>query len=69
MALHRKSMKSALLVAAFLMIASCDQAGIDSGPGGVSRSDAKALDEAAKKLDERQTNPGQDYAKDRPEAK
>ncbi len=35
----------------FLLFAACDGAPDDPGPGGVSNADAKALDEAAAKLD------------------
>jgi hypothetical protein len=43
----------ALATTALLMLASCGPADTDPGPGGVTAADAEALDEAAKKLDER----------------
>lgn len=51
-------MRSALpLIAAstllLLLTAACGPADSDPGPGGVTAGDAKALDAAAKKLDER----------------
>jgi hypothetical protein len=42
-----------LLVAVLLSLAACGPADSDPGPGGVTAGDAKALDAAAKKLDER----------------
>jgi hypothetical protein len=36
-----------------LLLASCGPSDNDPGPGGVTNADAKALDEAAQKLDER----------------
>ena len=42
-----------LLLTAVLLISACGPADSDPGPGGVTAGDAKALDEAAKKLDER----------------
>jgi hypothetical protein len=43
----------ALAMLGLLILASCGPADTDPGPGGVTNADAKALDEAAKKLDER----------------
>jgi starvation-inducible outer membrane lipoprotein len=43
-------MKYAVLLLA-LLLAACGAAPDDLGPGGVSNSDAQALDEAAAKLD------------------
>jgi hypothetical protein len=37
----------------FLLASGCGPADSDPGPGGVTAGDAKALDAAAKKLDER----------------
>lgn len=42
-----------LLPFAFLALAACGPADSDPGPGGVTVSEAKALDEAAAMLDER----------------
>jgi hypothetical protein len=53
---HMKALWPAPIIAAFTLMA-CS-AETDPGPGGVSKGDAKALDEAAKTLDERQANPG-----------
>jgi hypothetical protein len=36
-----------------LILSACGAADSDPGPGGVTAGDAKALDEAAQKLDER----------------
>ncbi len=44
---------SALATMALLLLAACGPADTDPGPGGVTAADAAALDEAAKKLDER----------------
>lgn len=38
-------------------LASCGPADNDPGPGGVTVGEARALDEAAEMLDERQANP------------
>ena len=46
-----------------LALSACDPMETDPGPGGVNAGDAKALDEAAKKLDERQSAPGKDAEK------
>lgn len=40
-------------IAACLLLASCGGADSDPGPGGVTNADARALDQAAQKLDER----------------
>jgi hypothetical protein len=41
------------LAAMILLVSACGPAPTDPGPGGVSAADAEALDEAAEKLDER----------------
>lgn len=43
--------RCAVLLMILLALASCGPTQIDAGPGGVSVEDAKALDEAAVKLD------------------
>lgn len=43
---------------------SCGPAENDPGPGGVTVGEARALDEAAEMLDERQANPAQATAPD-----
>lgn len=49
---------SALALAALSFgLASCGPAENDPGPGGVTVGEARALDEAAEMLDERQANP------------
>jgi hypothetical protein len=50
----------ALLV---LLLAACGPADSDPGPGGVTAGDAKALDEAAQKLDERDKDASADAEK------
>lgn len=40
-----------------LLLSSCGPAPTDPGPGGVTVEDAKALDEAAARLEEEQSNP------------
>ena len=47
--------KNTLLISATLLlsVSACGPADSDPGPGGVTAADAKALDDAAKKLDER----------------
>lgn len=47
--------KNTLLISVVLTLAvsACGPADSDPGPGGVTAGDAKALDAAAKKLDER----------------
>jgi hypothetical protein len=57
-----KPLINALIITASLALASCT-AETDPGPGGVNAGDAKALDENARQLDERQTNPGKDRVK------
>jgi hypothetical protein len=52
-----------VLATAILALVGCGPAETDPGPGGVNAGDAKALDEAAKTLDERQTNPGKNQPK------
>ena len=44
---------SVISAALLLSVSGCGQADSDPGPGGVTTGDAKALDAAAKKLDER----------------
>lgn len=46
---------SACMISAtvLLLVSACSPADSDPGPGGVTTGDAKALDAAAKKLDER----------------
>lgn len=46
-----------------LALAACGPADSDPGPGGVTAGDARALDEAAQKLDERDKDAGKDAAK------
>jgi hypothetical protein len=62
MSMHRISMGFYTLVAVAVAatLTACGPSTTDPGPGGVNAGDAKALDEAAKKLDERQTDPGKD---------
>jgi hypothetical protein len=50
-----RSSKFAFLISAALLlsVSGCGPADSDPGPGGVTAGDAKALDAAAKKLDER----------------
>ena len=50
-----RSGKHTLLISAALLlsVSGCGPADSDPGPGGVTAGDAKALDAAAKKLDER----------------
>jgi hypothetical protein len=47
--------KNTLLISATLLlsVSACGPADSDPGPGGLTAADAKALDAAAKKLDER----------------
>ena len=57
----RACKKSSLFLAVLLLLTSaCGPADSDPGPGGVTAADAKALDAAAKKLDERDTVGAQD---------
>jgi hypothetical protein len=46
-----------------LLVAACGPADSDPGPGGVTAGDAKALDEAAQKLDERDQVAAKEMAK------
>jgi hypothetical protein len=50
-----RSGKNTRLISALLLlsVSACGPADSDPGPGGVTAGDAKALDAAAKKLDER----------------
>jgi hypothetical protein len=52
-----------VLATTILALVGCGPAATDPGPGGVNAGDAKSLDEAAKTLDERQTNPGKSQPK------
>lgn len=55
---------SALALAALSFgLASCGPADNDPGPGGVTVGEARALDEAAEMLDERQADPAAASAK------
>lgn len=45
--------KQLILCVAVLPLAACGAVDSDPGPGGVTAGDAKALDDAARKLDER----------------
>lgn len=59
MTIRRKALFSAaLLVPAFLLASCGDGPGNSSGPGGVSEGEARALDEAAEMLEERQLPDG-----------
>jgi len=49
-----------LLLTAVLLVSACGPADSDPGPGGVTAGDAQALDEAAKKLDERDKDVGEE---------
>ncbi len=40
-----------------ILLSACEANEADNGPGGLSPSDAKAMDAAAAKLDEQQTKP------------
>ncbi len=51
------SMKKNLSIATLCMLAACGPAQNDPGPGGVTVGEAKALDEAAEMLDERNAPP------------
>ena len=53
-------MRAALFaaLAPTLLLAACDSPGGGSGPGAVSEGEARALDEAAEMLDERQLPEG-----------
>ena len=46
-------MKRAIIAAALICLSACGPAGNDSGPGGVTVDEAKALDEAAEMLEQR----------------
>lgn len=50
-------MKKNLVIAVITMLAACGPAENDPGPGGVTVGEAKALDEAAEMLDERNAPP------------
>lgn len=49
-------MRATLMAAAALLLAGCQQDS-DPGPGGVTRGEAKALDEAAEMLEKRPAPP------------
>lgn len=44
-------------LALVLLLAACGPADTDPGPGGLTVEDAKALDEAAARLEEQQADP------------
>ena len=60
-----RSSKITLVISAALLlsVSGCGPADGDPGPGGVSAGDAKALDAAAKKLDERDQVADEDATK------
>ena len=60
-----RSSKNAVLISAALLlsVSGCGPADSDPGPGGVTAGDAKALDAAAKKLDERDEATAEEAAK------
>lgn len=51
--MKRRPIPIIIAAATLLLLAACGPADSDPGPGGVTAGDAKALDEAAQKLDER----------------
>lgn len=59
MTLGGKALASAALLAPALLLVACDGgSGSSSGPGAVSEGEARALDEAAEMLEERQLPEG-----------
>lgn len=46
-------MKAASLALALLALGACSESDLSPGPGGVTKGEARALDEAAAMLDER----------------
>lgn len=54
---YRRSMRKVAIMAAILILSACGPASNDPGPGGVTVGEAKALDEAAEMLDERNAPP------------
>lgn len=45
--------KSAILACCLFSLSACEEQSIHNGPGGLTPEDAKALDEAALKLDQK----------------
>ena len=59
MTIRRKARFGAAFLAPAILLAACDGGpGTSSGPGGVSEGEARALDEAAEMLEERQLPDG-----------
>lgn len=52
-----RAVSASALAALSFALAACGPAENDPGPGGVTVGEARALDEAAEMLDERQANP------------
>lgn len=52
-----RAVSASALAALSFALSSCGPAENDPGPGGVTVGEARALDEAAEMLDERQANP------------
>jgi hypothetical protein len=55
--LYGTVMRSIFTIMSLTLLVGCGPAQNDPGPGGVTVGEAKALDEAAKMLDERNTPP------------
>ena len=53
--MHRRGLVAILTSAALVLVAGCSRTDNEPGPGGVTVSEAKALDDAAEMLESRDT--------------
>ena len=56
-AMHRRALAAILTSVALVLVAGCSRTDNEPGPGGVTVSEAKALDDAAEMLESRDTTP------------
>ena len=61
--MYKRLILTLMIAPVMLALSGCGPAENDPGPGGVTAGDAKALDEAAQKLDERDKEAGKDAEK------
>ncbi len=55
--MHRRALAAILTSVVLVLVAGCSRTDNEPGPGGVTVSEAKALDDAAEMLESRDTTP------------